>query len=248
MLTTTTIAADPPAAQVQKQMPRVPSSLDILKSCPPGYRIEFMFGSTSLYIDPRWLGNNSLLNLSKRFDGNCPTEAVSGLPLYFNRSVLRLAKVPVGLGHPTFFFKVDRAKNVAANRTPGPSAAGILPAPPKRPHVEDVTRQAVRASLPVLPYARVYELRYPIENDQPPSIVRISCDGEHSGPTGRACFAVSPYRYRKDLDIKYRFRQDRLPVTVSSQSAASGMMSEADGVLEFDIRIRAWIDSLRQKP
>jgi hypothetical protein len=237
------------STHAQIQEPRVPTMGELLESCAPGYRIEFVLGSISLFVDPHWLGLASLTPLSSHFGADCPLRPVDTETLYLDTPIVDAANIPPDLGRPLLLFKIEKA----ADPRPGQTTSLSLPgAPPLKrtaePYIEDVTRIALRFGTPS-PIARVYRLVYPGNANDVPTSIQISCDGEAGTPGGRSCFTPLAYRYLGgSLTVNYRFRQDHLPVAELGQTSSPDMMRELEGVLVFDTRIRAWIDNISKKP
>ena len=232
--------ASPALAQgeAKTKMQRKLDYREFIDSC-AGRRIEFTCGATSLHIDPRWL--DGTVDLMKRFPYGCPTVPVSDIsPVAFNKALLQAANIPGGMGQPYLFFHIARATTSSdSSRTP----ATNRPAAVKEPVVIELPRVANAPES-----MRVYELHYPDGDDGSATTVRISCGGEAGQPAGRSCFTVYQYRYRRDLIINYLFQQDQLPIPGSGQASSSEGLTEPQGILIFDTRVRAWIDSLRAKP
>jgi hypothetical protein len=225
-------------AEAKTKMQRKLDYREFIDSC-AGRRIEFTFGATSLHIDPRWL-DGTTVDLMNRFPYGCPAVPVADIsPISFNKAVLELANIPGGMGDPFFFFQIGRAAPTPYDPPPGTNR----PAQVSEPVVVEVKQSAT-----ALEYSRVYDLHYPDNNDSSATIVRVSCGGEAGKPAGRGCFTVYRYRYRRDLIINYKFRQDQLPIPRSDQASSPEGLTEPQGILIFDTRIRAWIDSLTAKP
>jgi hypothetical protein len=224
----------------------IPGTTDLLKSCPQGHRIEFVFGATSIYLDPRWLGTSPLFDLNQRSPGRCPLEPVSGLDLYLNVSILEAAEIPVGLGRPFLFFLIEKASDTRMrnNLTAAQEAQRRQAA---HPFVVDVTA-SIFGSKPPSPNSRVYRVLYPDGGIGSEPAVEISCGGVPGQPAVRNCFTSLPYRYAGAIDVRYRFQQDQLPLADAAQASSSDAMSEPEGVLTFDTRIRAWLDGALKKP
>jgi plasmid stabilization system protein ParE len=235
-----TLTADRVTGQSRETPPLGPSHL--LRACPPGHRVEFRYASTSLYIDLNWLDVISLVYIVERSGPNCPKQPILDLPLFFRTSILELANVPDDLGRTFFFFVLEGASKT---RQMHPSLFQTRPwVLQNPPGITDITADAFPTVRPS-PSSRVYLLRYLAESDGSDTTVVVSCGGDILAR--RECFLPIPYRFRRDLDINYKFRQSALPIPGISEATPGGL-NEPEGVLEFDIRIRAWIESLMQKP
>lgn len=102
-------------------------------------------------------------------------------------------------------------------------------------------------SLP--PSARLYELRYPDDDSASDATVRVSCGGEAPPQHNmRTCFTVLPYRYRGTLSVRYSFMQEPLPLPEAHQAMPAAAVTEPQRIRAFDMRIRAWIDSMMMRP
>jgi hypothetical protein len=235
-----TLPIDRAASQNRAADPFSPWHLPTL--CPPGHRVELRYGSTSLYVDLNWLNGYSLHYIVDRIGSRCPTEPIDDLPLYFRTSILDLAKAPDDLGRTFFHFFIKRASETRSKHS---SLFQTKPWVLQRgPGVTDITADVFRTVRPP-PSSRVYLLRYPTESDGSDTTIEISCGGDIL--PRRECFLPIQYRFHRDLDIEYKFRQSALSIPGISESAP-GRLNEPEGVLEFDTRIRAWIESLMEKP
>jgi hypothetical protein len=218
------------------------------KACGADRRIAFRFGATLLFIAPRWLDFRSQIALSRKFDSSCPNEPIEIATLYFNDSILALAKTPSGMGNPFLFFVIGHFIAVTPN-----DQIRVVPsdAPPLRqqaePYVEDITRVSLRDPSPTSSRARVYRLVYPGISGNAPDSVVVSCGGERGRPGGRQCFTPLPYRLGNDIGVRYTFQQNRYP-PVDEPQVKGNEMNESKAVLAFDLAIRVWIDSLQAKP
>ena len=221
----------------------------IIKACGADRRIEFRFGSSSLFVAPQWIDVRSRRALADRFGDNCPKQPIEMGPLFFGGAVLDVAKTPPGLGRPFLSLMIDRAVGPSFDQ-----GVKLLPAdaPPFRqtaePYVEDVTQVAARMSPPKSPSARSYRVVYPATAGGFVSSIVVTCSGEARTAVGRQCYTPVPYRFRDDLTVNFTFQQDRLPMLGAPMTADAGGMFESDGVLGFDRAIRAWIDGLRKRP
>jgi hypothetical protein len=224
--------------EAKTKMQRKLDYREFIDSC-AGRRIEFRFGATSLHIDPRWL--DGTVELMNRFPYGCPTVPVADIsPVAFNKALLESANIPGGMGRHYLFFQIARATTPSDSSRP---PATKRPAELKEPVVIEVSRVAQAPES-----TRVYELHYPDGDDGSATTVQISCGGEAGRPAGRRCSTVYQYRYRRDLIINYLFQQDQLPIPRSDQASSPEGLTEPQGILILDTRIRAWIDSLRAKP
>jgi hypothetical protein len=242
-------------AQDSSKMNKLPTPVrgNFNKACPPGHRVEFVVGSLSLFVDPRWLDIGSLAALSERFGANCPSQPVTISSLYFANSILDAANIPAKLGQPFLFFVIRNEADLPPGRT---TKLDHPDAPPLRqaaePYIEDVTHIAFRVpglAIPApSPSARVYRLVYPGIGHEPPTSIEISCGGDPGRLRGRDCFTPIAYSYLGGLSVQYEFQQNHLPIVEPGQAASPGTMYEPEGVLIFDTRIRAWLDSLTKNP
>jgi hypothetical protein len=219
----------------------VPDASDILRNCEPGRRIEFRFGSTSLYIDPRWVEYGTLMDVFKNYGPACPSGPVVDVSIYFKSDVLRLIDAPKDLGSPYFFLLVGALRDGELRPADLHPQREINPRSVREPWVEDVTGFGGR---PSNAWARVYDLHYPNDNKD---FVEISCGGKPGAPGGRQCFTVLREVYRKDLRIRYIFQQDHFAF-LTNQPGAQPDDSEPRVVLAFDVRLRRWLDSVLHEP
>ncbi|SHJ94655.1 hypothetical protein SAMN05444159_1985 [Bradyrhizobium lablabi] len=238
-------------AQDSSKMNKLPTPVPghFNKACPPGHRVEFVVGSLSLFVDPRWLDIASLAPLSERFGSNCPSQPVTISSIYFSKLTLDAANIPATLGQPFLFFVIRNEAELPLGRM---TKLDLPNAPPLRqtaePYIEEITRSAFRADPHPSPSARVYRLVYPGIGNESPTSIEISCGGDPGHLRGRNCFTPIAYSYLGGLSVQYEFRQDHLPIIEPGQVASPGAMYEPDGVLVFDRHIRAWLDSLTKNP
>jgi hypothetical protein len=242
-------------AQDSSKMNKLPTPVpgNFKKACPPGHRVEFVVGSLSLFVDPRWLDIASLAPLSERFGSNCPSQPVTISSLYFSKPILDAANIPAKLGQPFLFFVIRNEAELPPGRM---TKLDHPDAPPLRqtaePYIEDITRIAFRAIPAPSPSYRAYRLVYPGLGHEPSTSIEIVCAGDPSQPgqpgPGRNCFTPIAYSYLGGLSVEYRFRQDHLPTIEPGKAASPGTMYESEGVLIFDTHIRAWLDSLTKNP
>jgi hypothetical protein len=200
--------------------------------CRPGERITFRFRSTSLHIDPDWLEYIPLEDVFEAYGPACPAGPVDGIALYFKPNVLPLIGAPADLGKPYFFLTVKTPTDKELEETDSFPSTRVRPPDSAGPWVEDVTRLAFDPK-DRRPSDRVYLLHYPGTGGDRDR-VRVSCGGVPNEAAGRYCFTTPSYLYKRELRVSYRYQQDHLAIADSERAA----------VLEFDVRLRAWLDEL----
>lgn len=218
----------PARGDSSQERSHVPNPPDVRGMCRPGDRIEVRFGSTSLHIDPRWI---DLYDVFQKYGHACPSGPVNDVPLHFKPNVLPLMGAPEDLGKPFFFLTIRTpigGEQQPSDRLP---STQVRPRNTATPWAEDITR-LVFDPKDRRPSDRVYRLHYPGAGDN--ADVDVSCGGAPDQPGGRTCFTAPPYLYKRDLLVRYEYRQDHLPPADSERAA----------VLEFDVRLRAWLDQL----
>ena len=237
------------AAQSAPRKGFVVNPRTFLDSCPPGHRIQFQSGGMSLYVDPRLLDSISVLDLVKAFEDQCPFESVP-VPerfkhaFFFGKAALAAANTPANLG--TSYFRLITGFVPRRDDKPLPGASRE---PVQHPTVFDVP-PPLPDSRNSQPPRRIYDLHYPDDGTGSSTTIRVSCNG--GGPETnrkRSCFTATsydtPYRYRGTISIRYTFSQ---PYSPEAQPSTHPALAERELVLAFDIRVRAWIDSMLTKP
>jgi len=210
-----------------------------LDSCPPGHRIRFQSDTMSLHVDPRLFDSISIGDLATVFENRCPLEAVL-VPqqfkhgFFFGRAALAAANTPTNLG--SSFFRLITGFVPRREDKPFPGGPREAVQQPSVFHVQLPIPEQTNSEPP----SQVYELRYPDDGMGSSTIVRVSCSGGGPHTLGkRSCFTVTsydtPYRYRGVLSVIY---------DMSHPHSAEGAIQEREAVLAFDMRIRAWIDSM----
>jgi hypothetical protein len=230
---------EPPAPSV--------TLFDLAGICPPGHRIEFIFGATSLHLDLPWLTPGTLGRVVGQVGPNCPSAPVKGFQLLLSEASWDAAAVPPSLRRPLsvlwiqgFVPRPSRADPVAPReRNPGER--------PAYPIVEDITAPGSRgASAPE--WRRTYALHYPGDRGDSDLSTVVSCQGTITSPARRSCSTPTPFRLFGDIEVRYLIRHDLLPLAAPDQGAPGGPMIEAEGILALDQRVRAWLDAVRRRP
>jgi len=238
------------AAQIVQPRDFIVDSKKFLDSCPPGHRIRFQREETSLNVDPHWLDTYSLFQLAERFRNQCPLETVQtgpwlSNPLFFNRSIIVAAQIaPTNLGSSYFGLRIAFVPSREDKPFPGMSRE-----PVQQPSVSEIAPALADAGKSHPPN-KIYDLHYPDDGTGSSTTVRLSCNGGGPETRGqRACFTVTsfdtPYRYRGTLSIYYMVQQSYPP---SAPESLASNLAEPELWLAFDMRIRAWIDSMLTTP
>jgi|SRR5829696_5255143 len=219
-----------------------------VRDCPPGHRIEFILPATTIYVDPRWLGSSTIIDLKNQGGPACPTGPVKRNGIELGYGILRAMDVHRGIGAGLMRFDVGGNPNESRFLAPGQSDSDAKPHR-SGPWIEDDTM------LKNVPNARGYLIHYPAVNglDRP---VRISCGG------GEAITGASHKLLRtcskgpiagKDtpfdgIHYTYTLSQTDVPVPPISAEYSTDPASEPGALLEFDSRFRAWFLTLKKKP
>jgi hypothetical protein len=220
------------------------SATDILSMCPPGHRVEFRYGATSLYVDLRWVSwitTGSLVY--EKFGGVCPTVPVEGIGLFFGGARSGDIKQDfVDRGLPSWL------QISSALRMPNPSL--IPSAPETRIHlptggyVENITPAG--SIQPGKSAFRQYKLQHPADIDgiEPPPIT-MGCSGNPDAITSSSCQTL--YSYNSDFRVNYRFeKRSWNPLHVRDNAVAN--FTEPQDLLAFDANVRAFVADLMKKP
>jgi hypothetical protein len=162
---------------------------DLYKDCPPGQRIEFVIGTTPVYVDPRWfLGEPTLAEHPAEVTG-CPTRPLEASALYFH--------MPQGMA-VTSGLRTDVLALQSPNRPAKPPENG---SGRNKPWVEDGTTPY---NVRFLPIVRNYRLHYPQPEEGVDPIVGIIC-GQNERK--RLCDDSPAYVY-KGLLVTYKLERN----------------------------------------
>ena len=210
--------------------------------CPAGYKAEFRFGATSLFVDLAWVSLGTMAAVQKRFDGKCPDGPIQDIELVFNQTNLGgdTLEMFVRVGLPDYISIRSNVTGSQSRSLPtAPSNRRIYPAGA----VEDVTAEMIVGKDDAL------EKRYRIEPTVGPNgseqIYLIACGGSPSETApGRRCKTV--YRTDNDLKVDFSFRQDRYNRRGLAWPTPDGTITEPNGFLEMDSRVRQFVDQLRR--
>lgn len=227
------------------------SDQELLATCPPGHRAEFVFGGTSLFVDLRLFSVPSLQQIWARTNRNCPTEPEhaqrgGGLFFYLGREIGRV--------------KEERNIQFTQLHLGGSgvdlSERGEMPTDPLArrsfpdgSYVEDITEHAAAWGV-ISIGSRAYRLQHaatPGRGLPPPIRMRCSDVPDRSAYVmHRTCSTT--YRYGPDLGVRYEFAVSRGDPLRQPPGTPNASIAEPDGLLAFDARIRAWIDDLQRRP
>jgi hypothetical protein len=213
------------------------------RDCPPGHRIEFALPATTIYVDPRWLGSTTILDLKEQGGPACPTGSVKRSSIELGEGMLRALDLHRGIGTRLIRFGAGGDPNDPRVLTPARSGADGEPQP-SAPWIEDDTPQSL---LERSPSTRIYRLCYPSEKGSPQRPVIIICVGD---AIYRLCSkrAIAGRSTPTD-DVHYEFQlsQTDVPVPDVSPKISTDSSIEACVLLELDSHFRAWFLTLKEK-
>ena len=220
------------------------STNQLRNPCPPGHRVEFVFGKTSLFVDMEWLDRWTIGEVNKIANGICPRDPIHGVDLFFHGSrppeVLRKF---AERGLPSYI--LISGTTTKRNLSDGPSAPQARIEIPGGGYIEDVTKQVFGEKSSVSSPRRFYRLQHPENADGSQSrSFLMGCGGApNEAPLGRHC--TTSYLYSEDIYLRYEFRLDRYDISGFRWPTPDGSISEPEGLLSFDTNIRNWLNGLR---
>jgi hypothetical protein len=219
-----------------------------VRDCPPGHRIEFVLPATTIYVDPRWLGSSTIIDLKNQGGPACPTGPVKRNGIELGYGILRAMDVHRSIGARLMRFDIGGHPDDPRFLAPGRTASDAKPHRAS-PWIEDDTL------LKNVPNSRGYLIHYPPVQglDRP---VQISCGGGDTIPgTSTKMLRTCSKRAIADKDTPfdgihygYTLSQTDVPVPPVSPEYSTDPTSEPGALLEFDSRFRAWFLTLKQKP
>ncbi|HXP73082.1 MAG TPA: hypothetical protein VN823_02980 [Stellaceae bacterium] len=224
---------------------------DLLKNCPVGHRVQFEMSSTTIYIDIHSLGSSSIYDLFHWVSGpDCPTFPVQMKSVQLGGTILHELDIRSGLGRGLMRLYVGGLPSIAAWEPKFPNFD--LNRSATEPWIE-MPRRADNLTdyeKPILRNARAYLIHYPAHNGTAEQIYSVSCNGKEGN---RMCSAN--YHVYSDLraGARYLYTQTDLPIPEivepeSARMASSDPTTEPGAILEFDVRLRAWIERMQQRP
>lgn len=234
----------------QPQAAPTSATNDIFRLCPAGHRLEFMFGATSLFLDPRWTGWPPTSRIRMQRWTSCPTEPfrIAGVLLNFNNVAIWRGLQPImPMGRPVLF-------EMGINENNGPARRGALPP------VQPGTRRSLPSGGTIVDVARDwfpgprtgnqagYILRFPNRRNvgESDEFVMI-CSGARSERTIRGGWSrrcKTSYNLSADLRISYEFLQR----SAHDDGTVTTFVAEPEGLLDFDDEIRSWVLRLQRRP
>lgn len=227
-------------AQTPQGQPPERRAFGDARDCPPGHRIEFVLPATTIYVDPRWLGSMTIMDLKDLGGPACPTGPVKRSGIELGYGILRAMDLHRGIGARLMRFNIGGDPEDPRFLAPGRGAPDAT-RHHRGPWIEDDT------ALTNIPDSRGYLIHYPIVQG-PDRPVRISCGG---GGSMRLCGKGSiagkdtPFDH---IHYSYTLSQTDVPIPARSPEYSTDPASEPGALLEFDSRFRAWFLTLKQKP
>lgn len=235
------------AEEVAPSRPSLPLSQEITlsKLCPSGSLLELAFGSTVLFVDPRWLywlerpGGGSV--------SDCPVgplkvrEVVFRYPRFDEAHQFFLDR---GLP-PEIRFQDARAVDhgfLPENIPTVPSRRVVVSG---RGYVEDIS-EAFDPKRLLGVDARRYRLQHQwVDGTQRIDPILIVCSGKRDERhPGRVCSAR--YALNNDIVVVYSFRQDKGARPDWPWKTRTGSVSEPDDLIDLDARVREWVKTLKR--
>jgi hypothetical protein len=217
-----------------------------VRDCPLGHRIEFVLPATTIYVDPRWLGSMTIIDLKEAGGPACPTGPIKRNGIELGYGILRAMDVHRGIGARLMRFSIGGDPNDPQMLTPPRSASA-----PKRsaPWIEDDT------VLKNVPDSRGYRLYYPDAEGVPNRPVRISCGGgdfklgnqQQPLRTCRKDALIGKNTPFDGVHYDYILSQTEVPVPALAADYSTDPASEPGALLEFDSRFRAWLLTVKEK-
>jgi hypothetical protein len=143
------------------------------RDCPPGYRIEFVLPATTIYVDPRWLGSSTIVELQHMGGPACPTGSIKRNGIDLGYGILRAMGLQHGIGARLMRFSIGGNPYDPDTLTPARPESDMEPQR-STPWIEDDTSKWLVTRSPS---SRGYLLYYPTERGVPNRPIRISCGG-----------------------------------------------------------------------
>jgi hypothetical protein len=231
------------ASSVLAQNQPAPKLFGDARDCPPEHRIEFVLPAATIYVDPRWLGSMTILDLKKQGGSVCPAGPIKRASVELGQGILRPLDLHRGIGVRLMRFGVGGDPSDPQSLTSARSESDVEPAH-SAPWIEDDT---IKTMLTRDPTVRAYRLFYPTPKGVPNRPVRISCAGESKH---RLCSKQTIAGRDTPFDgvhYGYTVSQTDVPVSNVEPEYSSDPTSEPGALLEFDSRFRAWFVTLKQK-
>lgn len=215
----------------------------VINPCPAGHKVEFQFGQTSLFVDLNWVGLGTVIQIQNRFDGKCPTIPIHEIDLVFDQTNLGgdVLDMFVQEGLPGYLeIKPNKGKAESYSLPTNASTRREYPGGA----IEDVTS--------VMPTGdngwmrKRYRIEPKVGPDKYAPAYLMGCAGTPGKHIpGRRCGTVG--RQDGDLSVNYQFRQDRYGRKGQRWLTPDGTISEPEGFLDMDARVRHFVDDLRRK-
>lgn len=201
--------------------------------CPPGQKVEFKFGHTSLYVDLAMANLSTVHGVEERGASACPTGPVEGVELSFYELSLR------GVA-PREYIRRGLPPHIRINAVHEDlsKTSNSLVSGPRR----QIPGGAVEEVTPayVAPPGRTYRL---IPDESQP--FTVAC-GSFVGGGNRHCTAS--YEVGSDFRVTYEFDPNRIPIADQREVTADNSLREPDDFLKLDAHVRAFINDLKRKP
>jgi len=217
---------------------------DVLKACPQNHIFDFVVGSQTLHVNIKWLANFTIIGLFHRYGATCPMGPIAVDRIDFARVASEALGLQSGLGA-----KWDKVWVREPLPKPPPAPPGDAANAGRTPWIEDLNlRPPFKGHVgpgTSLPDVGNYRLHYPSENGSE-VIVDIVCGGPPQGPAIRTCDRNAPDY--GGLRVNYSISQTQLPLVDEADATSVDPITEPGAVLQFEMRLRAWILDLARPP
>jgi hypothetical protein len=222
------------------------------RDCPPGYRIEFVLPRTTIYVDPRWLGSGTIVELQHTGGPACPTGSIKRNGIELGYGILRAMGLHHGIGSRLMRFGIGGDPTDPQTLSPARPESDTEPQRSAAWIKDDTSKWMLTQS----PTSRAYLLFYPTPKGVPNRPVRISCGGGEIIPGTqqrmlRTCGKDTIAGRDTPFDsIHYSYIVSQADVSILDVSTeySTDPTSEPGALLEFDSRFREWFLTLKQKP
>src|SRR4051812_27984455 len=124
------------------------------RDCPPGHRIEFVLPAATIYVDPRWLGSMTILDLKEQKGPPCPTGPIKRASIELGQGILHALDLHRGIGTRLMRFGIGGYPNDPQSLIPESDSERQRSAA----WIEDNT---IKSTLTRSPDTRSYRLNYP---------------------------------------------------------------------------------------
>lgn len=225
-------------------------------TCPPGHVREVILGSTSLYVDGQWpvdlYGNVDDADVTNTCSSQLTLGGV-GIVVFEDLNVTLTQEMNKRRVRFDWFRLYQSPPTIAPDTALIPSAPDrrlVLP----EGTIEDITEKRLKnktedptSTYIVAPNKRHYRLQHRAANEPLPEPFVVRC-GNLGTPNASSRICRTMYKYGSGIVVEYLFRPNDLTFPQRHYGMNSDTISEPDGFLALDARLRAWIADMQARP